>query len=228
MENNETTVTRNEIPEKVRQIFIAASRTLATLRTIRKEDDLLFRFKFSSMGTKWDDPEQPDDFGEQIRQSMTMLTTYYAVDWFCGQLISENKPDFTINTGDKNKPDISFENSHDIMMLCKVFAANDPYENNKIFHIFNILARRKQEYGDKEIFQHIAFCSPIPLNEARRSCKKEKIEITDFRDRYVCTDISYEFAGEKGFSVRIIHVTPRELQQWCEKTQGFPFREKYK
>ena len=229
MENNETTVTRNEIPEKVRQIFIAASRTLATLRTIRKEDDLLFRFKFSSMGTKWDDPEQPDDFGEQIQQSMTMLTTYYAVDWFCRQLIPENKPVFTINGGDKNGPDISFENSHGIMMLCEVFAANDPYGNNKIFHDLKVIAKRKQECENgKKILPHIAFCSPIPLNGARRACKKEGIVITDFRDRYVCTDISYEFAGTPGHSARVIHVTPRELQQWVEKMQGYPFRKKYR
>lgn len=228
MKDNETTVTRNEIPEKVRQIFIAAARTLATLRTIRKEDDLLFRFKFSKLGTKWDDPEQPNDFGEQIQQSMTMLTTYYAIDWFCGQLISENKPVFTINGGDRNGSDISFENERGVMILCEVFAANDPYGNNKFFHDLNILARRKQKYENKKSFQHIVFCSPIPLNETRRSCKKEKIVITDFRDRYVCTGISYEFAGEKGFSARVIHVTPRELQQWVEKTLGFPLREKYK
>ena len=229
MENNGMTVTRNEIPEKVRQIFIAAARTLATLRTIRREDALLFRFRFSAMGTKWDDPELPDDLGEQIRQSMTMLTAYYAIDWFCGQLMSENKPVFTINGEDKNGPDISFKNNHGIMMLCKVFAANDPYGNNKIFHDLKVIAKQKQvcENGEK-IFPHIAFCSPIPLNEARHACKKEGIVITDFRDRYVCTDLSYEFAGEKGLRVRVIHVTPRELQQWVEKTQGYPFRDKYR
>ena len=229
MGNNEITVTHNEIPEKVRQIFIAAARTLATLRTIRKEDDVLFRFKFSKLGTKWDAPEQPDDLGEQIHQSMTMLTTYYAIDWFFGQLIPENKPVFTINGGEKNGPDISFENSHGIMMLCEVFAANDPYSNNKIFHDLKVIARRTQSCENKEkIFSHIVFCSPIPLNEARRACKKEGIVITDFRDKYVCTDISYEFAGVPGYSARVIHVTPRELQQWIEKTQGFPFRDKYR
>ena len=229
MENDEITVTRNEIPEKVRQIFMAAARTLATLRTIRKEDDVLFRFKFSKLGTKWDNPEQPDDLGEQIQQSMTMLTTYYAIDWFCEQLISENKPVFAINGGDRNGPDISFENEHGIMMLCEVFAANDPYGNNKIFHDLKVIAKRKQACENREkIFSHIVFCSPIPLNEARRTCKKEEIVITDFRDRYVCTDISYEFAGEKGFSARVIHVTPRELQHWVEKTRGFPFRAKYR
>ena len=228
MKSSEITVTRNEIPRKVGNIFGAFTRTLQRLRAIKREDDLLFQLRFSKMGTRWDDPEQPDDLGEQLRQSMTMLTAYYAIDWFCGQLMSENKPVFTINAEDKNSPDISAEYEHSKLghrnhMSCKIFVANDPYENDMIFHILNILARRKREYENEDIFRLIliAFCSPIPLNEARRACEREKIVITDFRDRYVCTDISYEFAGEKGFLARIIHVTPRELQQWIEKTGAF-------
>lgn len=235
MENNKITITRNEIPQKVGKIFSGIAQTLQRLRAIKREDDLLFRLRFSKMGTRWDDPEQPDDLGEQLRQSMTMLTTYYAIDWFCGQLMSENKPVFTIDAEDKNSPDISAEYEHSKLghrnhMSCKIFVANDPYESDMIFHILNILARRKREYKNEDIFQLIliAFCSPLPLNEARHACKKEGIVITDFWDRYVCTDLSYEFAGEKGLRVRVIHVTPRELQQWVEKTQGYPFRDKYR
>ena len=226
-ENSEP-ISSQAIPEKVKQIMDSAQKTLARLKELKLPKDLLFQGKFSMLGTKWNDADSSDDLGEQIQQSMTMLTTYYAIDYFSDKF---KKYEFTICAGDKNGPDILFEDKSGNVVLCEIFATNDPYNNEKIFHDLKILAERSQKYKNKNVYLYIVFCSPIPLRKTKKSCKAEGIKINRFDDQCTndqCTDISYEFAGEKGFSVRVIHVTPRELQQWAENTWGFPFGERYK
>jgi len=214
-----TTVTQQDLYFKVHQVIQSAKQTLHKLKTMKSPEELLFQGKFSALGTKWDDYTQSDDLGEQIQQSMTMLTTYYAIDWFCGQLMQPEKPVFTINPGDKNGPDISFVLENGYMWLGEVFAAKDPYNNDKLFHDLSVLAKRKKnnDYPAKGILQFIAYCSPEPVSKTRLECQKEGIVITNIEDKYVCTDVSYKLAGNAEYSARMIHVAPRELQLWVGK-----------
>ena len=217
---NKITVNEQGISDKIRQIFVSVSHTLHKLQSIHKYDDLLFRGTFSKLGSQWDDPEQPESMENQFRKCMTMLTAYYAVDWFCQQLMTKMKPDFTIRYDDQGA-DISFETEKSVC-FCRCFAADSPYDKNKIFHEMKLLAGKT--YSDNRYFMRcIIFCSPERLNANKRSCKKKGIEITAFNDRYVCTDISCKTADAEDIPLRIIHVSPRELQLWAEQKQGYPF-----
>jgi len=216
-----TTVTQQDLYFKVQHVIQSAKQTLHKLKTMKSPQELLLRGKFSKLGTKWDDPTttQSDDLSEQIQQSVKMLTAYYAIDWFCGQLMQPEKPVFTINSGDKNKPDISFVLENGYMWLGKVFAAKTPYNNDKLFHNLSVLAKRgnNNDYPAKGIAQFIAYCSPEPVGKTRLECPKEGIVITNIEYKYVCTDISYKLAGDAEYFARMIHVTPREMELWVEK-----------
>ena len=217
---NEIIINEQEIPKKIRQIFASVSHTLHKLQSIHKCDDLLFRGTFSKLGSQWDDPEQPESMENQFQKCMTILTSYYAVDWFCKQLMTKTKPDFTVRYDDKGA-DILFETEKSVY-FCQCFAADSPYDKNKIFQEMKLLAGKT--CSDNRYFMRcIIFCSPERLNTNKRSCKRKGIEIIAFNDRYVCTDISCKIADAENIQLRIIHVSPRELQAWAEQKQGYPF-----
>ena len=116
------------------------------------------------------------------------------------------------------------------MWLGEVFAAKAPYNNDKLFHDLSVLAKRKEDndYPAKGIMLFIAYCSPERVSKTKLECQKERIVITNIEDKYVFTDVSYKLAGDAEYSVRMIHVIPRELQLWVGKILGCPFHGKYK
>ena len=98
-----------ELRNLVCTILDSAEKTRKKLQNMSAEE-FLFNGKFGFLGTKWDNPAQDDDLGEQIQQSMTMLMTCYAMDWIRFALdITKRDGIFTINDGDKNGVDLSFE-----------------------------------------------------------------------------------------------------------------------
>ena len=109
-----------EVSALVRTILDSAEKTREKLQNMSAED-FLFKGKFGFLGTKWDSPDQDDDLGEQIQQSMTMLMTCYAIDWFYFDLVDFNNTSsdgtFTINDGDKNGVDLSFKGKSELFTL---------------------------------------------------------------------------------------------------------------
>jgi hypothetical protein len=190
----------------------SAEKTRKKLQNMSTED-FLFNGKFGFLGTKWDNPAQDDDLGEQIQQSMTMLMTCYAIDWFYFNLVNFNNTSsdgyFTINDGDKNGVDLSFKGKSDLFtltdpftggetlkldhvkymqaqkLLCEIFTAKNPYNNNKIFHDLRVLAERTA--GEDFCVRFIFFCSPEKLSDTRLKCKQENIEIIEFKSQQEAT-----------------------------------------
>ena len=111
---------KTELRALVRTILDSADKTREKLQNMSAED-FLFNGKFGFLGTKWDRPDQDDDLSEQIQQSMTMLMTCYAIDWFYFDLVDFNNTScdgtFTINDGDKNGVDLSFKGKSDLFTL---------------------------------------------------------------------------------------------------------------
>lgn len=195
---------KTELRALVRTILDSADKTREKLQNMSAED-FLFNGKFGFLGTKWDSPDQNDDPGEQIRQSMTMLMTCYAMDWFYFDLVKFNNTSsdgtFTINDGDKDGVDLSFEVKRGLFTLedhftderypdyrnymggkkalYKIFTAKSPYDNNKIFHDLRVLAERTA--GENLCMCFIFFCSPEKLSDARLKCEQENVEITEIK-----------------------------------------------
>ena len=195
---------KTEVSALVRTILDSADKTREKLQNMSVED-FLFKGKFGFLGTKWDNPDQDDDLGEQIQQSMTMLMTCYAIDWFYFDLEDFNNTSsdgtFTINDGDKNGVDLSFKGKSELFTLedhftdkrkldhrkymlaqkalCEIFTAKNPYNNNKIFHDLRVLTERSA--GENLCMRFIFFCSPEKLSNTRRKCKQENIEITEIK-----------------------------------------------
>ena len=115
---------KSELKNLVCTILDSAEKTRKKLQNMSTED-FLFNGKFGFLGTKWDTPAQDDDLGEQIQQSMTMLMTCYAIDWFYFNLVNFNNTSsegyFTINDGDKNGVDLSFKGKSDLFTLTDPF-----------------------------------------------------------------------------------------------------------
>ena len=199
-----TVSNQSELRNLVCTILDSAEKTRKKLQKMSAEE-FLFNGKFGSLGTKWDNPAQDDDLGEQIQQSMTMLMTCYAIDWFYSDLVDFNNTSsdgtFTINDGDKNGVDLSFKGKSDLFTLenhftdkqkldhrkymqakkalCEIFTAKNPYNNNKIFHDLRVLTERAA--GENLCMRFIFFCSPEKLSDTRRKCKQENIEITEIK-----------------------------------------------
>ena len=193
---------KSELKNLVCTILDSADKTREKLQNMSTED-FLFNGKFGFLGTKWDNPTQDDDLGEQIQQSMTMLMTCYAIDWFYFNLVNFNNTSsegyFTINDGDKNGVDLSFKGKSDLFtltdpftggetlkldhvkymqaqkMLCEIFTAKNPYNNKKIFHDLRVLSERTAE--ENLCMRFIFFCSPEKFSDTRLKCKPENIEI---------------------------------------------------
>ena len=189
-----------ELRNLVCTILDSADKTREKLQNMSTED-FLFNGKFGFLGTKWDNPAIDDDLGEQIQQSMTMLMTCYAIDWFYFDLVDFNNTSsdgtFTINDGDKNGVDLSFKGKSDLFTLedhftdkqkldhrkymqakkalCEIFTAKNPYNNNKIFHDLRVLTERAA--GENLCMRFIFFCSPEKFCDTRLKCKTENIEI---------------------------------------------------
>ena len=105
--NRRITMKKGDICEEVKKILKSAETSLKKVQSIESGTDLLFLSKFTHLGTRWNN-NTPGDLSEQIQQSMTMLLSYYAINWFCDNLSLDNT-DFVINAADKKGPDISFE-----------------------------------------------------------------------------------------------------------------------
>ena len=191
---------KSELKNLVCTILDSADKTREKLQNMSTED-FLFNGKFGFLGTKWDNPAQDDDLGEQIQQSMTMLMTCYAIDWFYFHLVNFNNTSregsFAINDGDKNGVDLSFKGKGDLFTLtdpftdkqkldhrkymqakkalCEIFTAKSPYNNNKIFHDLRVLSERTAE--ENLCMRFIFFCSPEKFSDTRLKCKPENIEI---------------------------------------------------
>ena len=193
---------KSELKNLVCTILDSAEKTRKKLQNMSTED-FLFNGKFGFLGTKWDNPAQDDDLCEQIQQSMTMLMTCYAIDWFYFNLVNFNNTSsegyFTINDGDKNGVDLSFKGKSDLFtltdpfpggetlkldhvkymqaqqLLCEIFTAKNPYNNNKIFHDLRVLSERTAE--ENLCMRFIFFCSPEKFSDTRLKCKPENIEI---------------------------------------------------
>ena len=61
------------IERTIKEIITSAKETTNKFSAMTAET-LLFEGKFGNLGTKWDDCKQPYDLGEQIQQSMTILS----------------------------------------------------------------------------------------------------------------------------------------------------------
>ena len=199
-----TVSNQSELRNLVCTILDSAEKTRKKLQNMSAEE-FLFNGKFGSLGTKWDNPAQDDDLGEQIQQSMTMLMTCYAMDSIRFALdITKRDGTFTINDDDKNGVDLSFEwNSGHLFTLddyftderkpnqrkyilakkalCEIFTAKSPYNNNKIFHDLRVLSERNAE--EDFCVRFIFFCSPEKLSDTRLKCKQENIEIIGIKSQ---------------------------------------------
>ena len=228
-EKIQSSITRSKIPQKVQQIIDSAENSLNKIKNeINSGEDLLFKGKFYSLGTRWNCLED-GDLGEQIQQSMTMLISYYAIDFLCDLLQLEENTSFKINAADANGPDISFEYKHEnkkSIVYVEVFASKNPYNNNKLFHDLNVLATRSinTNNDDYDIMRFIVFCSPSHLKN-RSKCNNEGIEITSSSliDE-TSTDIKIEYRINQGnesindkLSARIIRIDCVELCTWTQK-----------
>ena len=258
---------KSELKNLVCTILDSAEKTRKKLQNMSTED-FLFNGKFGFLGTKWDNPAQDDDLGEQIQQSMTMLMTCYAIDWFYFNLVNFNNTSsegyFTINDGDKNGVDLSFKGKSDLFtltdpftggetlkldhvkymqaqkMLCKIFTAKNPYNNNKIFHDLRVLSERTAE--ENLCMRFIFFCSPEKFSDTRLKCKPENIEIIKIdktqetsygkqvyqrvngeiklvsgRHDSIQSEIirvTYKIADSE-HRAHIIHITPESLLRWA-------------
>lgn len=258
---------KSELKNLVCTILDSAEKTREKLQNMSTED-FLFNGKFGSLGTKWDNPAQDDDLGEQIQQSMTMLMTCYAIDWFYFNLVNFNNTSsegyFTINDGDKNGVDLSFKGKSDLFtltdpftgeetlkldhvkymqaqkLLCEIFTAKNPYNNNKIFHDLRVLSERTAE--ENLCMRFIFFCSPEKFSDTRLKCKTENIEIIKIdktqetsygkqvyqrvngeiklvsgRHDSIQSEIirvSYKIADSE-HRAHIIHITPESLLRWA-------------
>ena len=262
-----TVSNQSELRNLVCTILDSADKTREKLQNMSTED-FLFNGKFGFLGTKWDNPAQDDDLGEQIQQSMTMLMTCYAIDWFYFNLVNFNNTSsegyFTINDGDKNGVDLSFKGKSDLFtltdpftggetlkldhvkymqaqkMLCEIFTAKNPYNNNKIFHDLRVLSERTAE--ENLCMRFIFFCSPEKFSDTRLKCKPENIEIIKIdktqetsygkqvyqrvngeiklvsgRHDSIQSEIirvTYKIADSE-HRAHIIHITPESLLRWA-------------
>ena len=214
---------KTELRALVCTILDSADKTREKLQNMSAED-FLFNGKFGFLGTKWDSPGQDDDLGEQIQQSMTMLMTCYAIDWFYFDLVDFNNSSrdgtFTINDGDKNGVDLSFKGKSDLFTLedhftdqrklnhetymqakralCEIFTSKNPYNNNKIFHDLRVLSERAA--GEDLCMRFIFFCSPEKLRDTKRKCKQENIEITEIKSQQAISYGKHVYQkGKDGF-----------------------------
>ena len=258
---------KSELKNLVCTILDSADKTREKLQNMSTED-FLFNGKFGFLGTKWDNPAQDDDLCEQIHQSMTMLMTCYAINWFYFNLVNFNNTSsegyFTINDGDKNGVDLSFKGKSDLFtltdpfaggetlkldhvkymqaqkMLCEIFTAKNPYNNNKIFHDLRVLSERTAE--ENLCMRFIFFCSPEKFSDTRLKCKPENIEIIKIdktqetsygkqvyqrvngeiklvsgRHDSIQSEIirvTYKIADSE-HRAHIIHITPESLLRWA-------------
>ena len=258
---------KSELKNLVCTILDSADKTREKLQNMSTED-FLFNGKFGSLGTKWDNPAQDDDLREQIQQSMTMLMTCYAIDWFYFNLVNFNNTSsegyFTINDGDKNGVDLSFKGKSDLFtltdpftggetlkldhvkymqaqkLLCEIFTAKNPYNNNKIFHDLRVLSERTAE--ENLCMRFIFFCSPEKFSDTRLKCKPENIEIIKIDKMQVTSygkqvyqrvngeiklvsgrhdsiqseiiRVIYKIADSE-HRAHIIHITPESLLRWA-------------
>ena len=192
-------------------------------------------------------------------KNLSMLMTCYAMDWIrFGLDIDKRDGIFTINDGDKNGVDLSFEwnngglftledyfkqNTHILAKkaLCAIFTAENPYNNNKIFHDLRVLAERTA--GKNFCVCFIFFCSPEKLSDTTLKCKQENIEIIEMESQqeksygkhvYQKTKDGYKFVSGKfdpitaeTYKIKykidhwqhrayIIQMTPESLLTWAK------------
>ena len=125
-------------------------------------------------------------------------------------------------------------------MLCEIFTAKNPYNNNKIFHDLRVLSERTAE--ENLCMRFIFFCSPEKFSDTRLKCKPENIEIIKIdktqetsygkqvyqrvngeiklvsgRHDSIQSEIirvTYKIADSE-HRAHIIHITPESLLRWA-------------
>ena len=203
---------RDELKEKINGILNSAKVTLDKLDKITA-DNFIFEGKFGQLGTKLTDSSTPEDLGEQIQQSMTVLMTCYAVDWLT-ENTDFNYP-FETSEAANNGADIYKEKS----VTCEVFAAKNPKNNKKIYHDLNAVAMKPQK--NKYVF----YCSPadkkiIPKKNEHHSSKiyNFDFEIKDIdQSNPELSVIKISSKDYTAVTVTLIHITPCCLHQWINK-----------
>ena len=206
---------RNELKEKISGILNSAKVTLDKLDKITT-DNFIFEGKFGQLGTNLTDSSTPEDLGEQIQQSMTVLMTCYAVDW-----LNENtdfKYPFETSEAANNGADIYKKK----LVTCEVFAAKNPKNNQKIYHDLNAVAQKKQEPA-----KYVFYCSPsdkkfLPEKNERHTSKTYNFdfEIKDIDPSNPELSVIKISSNNKDYTdvtVTLIHITPCCLHQWINK-----------
>ena len=204
---------KDELKEKISGILNSAKATLDKLDKITA-DNFIFEGKFGQLGTKLTDSCMPEDLGEQIQQSMTVLMTCYAVYW-----LNENtdfKYPFETSEAANNGADIYKKD----LVTCEVFAAKNPKNNQKIYHDLNAVAMTPQK-GTKYVF----YCSPddkkfLPEKNERHTSKTYNFdfEINDIdKSNPELPVIKISSKDYTNATVTLIHITPCGLHQWINK-----------
>ena len=126
-------------------------------------------------------------------------------------------------------------------LLCEIFTAKNPYNNNKIFHDLRVLSERTAE--ENLCMRFIFFCSPEKFSDTRLKCKPENIEIIKIDktqepsySKHVYQRVNGEIKLVSGghdpiqseiirviykiadfeHRAHIIHITPESLLMWAK------------
>ena len=201
---------KDELKEKIRGILNSAKATLDKLDKITA-DNFIFEGKFGQLGTKLTDSCMPEDLGEQIQQSMTVLMTCYAVYW-----LNENtnfKYPFETSEAANNGADIYKKDS----VTCEVFAAKNPWNNKKLYHDLNAIAKKGEE---KE--KYIFYCSDksieaTPQNKPRQCAKENVFGLTiieDSKTQVFTAQWKNKENSDADIKATIVYITPKQLRTW--------------
>ena len=206
---NKTTLS---LEDWVKRIVANGERTLKKLSGLTSGADLLFEGKFGDLGTRWD-AEKDGDLGEQIQQSMTMLTTFYAMKEYF-KIPEKELNSWLLSAGDKNGPDL-YNNEQGI--ICEVFAAKTPTQNEKLYKDLNALAKKSGDINDRYVF----CCSPKDI-PTREKFDLKIIKNLTIKRKWFNSFKTYTAAwGENNeYSATIVHITPRTLCRWVREILG--------
>ena len=212
---------KDELKETIRGILNSAKATLDKLDKITA-DNFIFEGKFGQLGTKLTDSCMPEDLGEQIQQSMTVLMTCYAVYW-----LNENtdfKYPFETSEAANNGADIYKKDSEKDSVICEVFAAKNPKNNQKIYHDLNAVAM-----NSPKATKYVFYCSPdnkkfLPEKNERHTSKTYNFDFEINDSDKSTSELPVITISSKDYTnatVTLIHITPCGLHQWINKIVPF-------
>ena len=188
---------KDELKNLVDPILTSVKRTLEKLQEMSSED-FLFKGKFGSLGTKWDNPKQDDDLGEQIQQSMTMLVTAFAVD----RLLQDGWS-AEINGGAATGADILFKHNNETVAACEIFAATDPGNNGKFVKDLALVTKRECKTEQR----YVIFASPKLFSHRSKKYKVLSHENEVYTVEY------------NKCKITVIYITAKKLENWVKDYQ---------